>query len=269
MLNLDFKSSDVYDKFLPGSAKTPNEDLHVTQIRELTTEDHGRHRPAIVIALSVSLVFNAVMTLLLIFYVIFPTNHVVNHRKDNGLPVSREEKTGKENSVQQLTLCLPCQQPRGQRANFEVCCENSTEAALVLFKLLLNQRKKNRATSKYGQYHISATQGGKRVSLKSTRVKAPTNSMLLPSTKNRIRVSESGYYAVYGNLCFSEKDINGKSESVILTLEQVYNGSKRTIINKAEVVHWDPNTYRKRKIIDVFLKARIKPNQITVGNSKA
>lgn len=48
---------------------------------------------------------------------------------------------------------------------------------------------------------------------------------------------------MFGNLCFSEKDISGKSESVIATLEQVHNGSKRTVFSKTEVVHWDPNTY--------------------------
>lgn len=85
--------------------------------------------------------------------------------------------------------------------------------------------------------------GRERVSLKSSYVKAPSDSKLLPSTLNRIRVNKSGYYTVFGNLCFSEKDITGKSESVIVTLEQVHSGFKSTIISKSEVVHWDPNSY--------------------------
>lgn len=85
--------------------------------------------------------------------------------------------------------------------------------------------------------------GRKRVSLKSSSKKSPSDYILLPSTLNRIRVNKSGHYTVFGNLCFSEKDITGKSESVIATLEQVHNGSKRTIFSKTEVVHWDPNTY--------------------------
>lgn len=244
MLNLGSESSDVYDKFLPESAKTTHDDLHVTQIRESPAGDHGRHRPAIItIALSVSLVLNFVMTLLVVFYVISPMNHVVNRRNDSGFSVSEKGIAGKENSVKQLTICLPCQHLRGQKQNFEVCCQNSTESAVLLLKLFLNAREKKKAAVVFGQYHISAATGRERVSLKSSYVKAPSDSKLLPSTLNRIRVNKSGYYTVFGNLCFSEKDITGKSEPVIVTLEQVHSGFKSTIISKSEVVHWDPNSY--------------------------
>lgn len=140
MLNLGSDSSDVYDKFLPEPAKTQNEDLHVTQIRDLESPavNNGWHRPAIIIAFSVSVVLNVVVTLLVVFYVILPMNHVVNHRKDSGFSVSEEGMAGKENSVKQLTVCLPCQHLRGQKQNFEVCCQNSTESAVLLLKLVEN-----------------------------------------------------------------------------------------------------------------------------------
>lgn len=246
MLNLGSDSSDVYDSFLPEPATTltPHGDLHATQIRESPrTENNGRHGPAFTIALSVSLVLNVVVTLFVVFYVIFTMKQVVNHKKDSGFSVSEEGMAGKENSVKQLTVCLPCQHLIGQKQNFEVCCQNSTESAVLLLKLLLNAREKKKSALVFGQYHISATQGRKRVSLKSSSKKSPSDSILLPSTLNRIRVNKSGHYTVFGNLCFSEKDITGKSESVIATLEQVHNGSKRTIFSKTEVVHWDPNTY--------------------------
>lgn len=136
MLNLGSDSSDVYNRFLPEPAETPLEELHVTQIRESPTGNNGRHRQAFTIALSASLVLNVVVTLLVVFYVISPMNHEGNHWKDSGFSVSEEGMAGKENSLKQLTVCLPCQHLRGQKQNFEVCCQNSTESAVLLLKLV-------------------------------------------------------------------------------------------------------------------------------------
>lgn len=138
MLNLGSDSSDVYDRFLPEPATTLTQhgDIHVTQIRESPAENNGRHGAAFTIALSVSLVLNVVVTLFVVFYVIFSMNLVVNHKKDSGFSVSEEGMAGKENSVKQLTVCLPCQHLIGQKKNFEVCCQNSTESAVLLLKLV-------------------------------------------------------------------------------------------------------------------------------------
>lgn len=139
MLNVGSDSSDVYDRFLPEPATTliPHGDLHATQIRESPrTENNGKHGAAFTIALSVSLVLNVVVTLFVVFYVIFTMKQVVNHKKDSGFSVSEEGMAGKENSVKQLTVCLPCQHLIGQKQNFEVCCQNSTESAVLLLKLV-------------------------------------------------------------------------------------------------------------------------------------
>lgn len=137
MLNLGSESSDVYDRFLPQPATTPHGDLHATQIRESPrTENNGRHGAAFTITLSVSLVLNVVMTLFVVFYVIFTMKQMVYHKKDSGFSVSEEGMAGKENSVKQLTVCLPCQHLIGQTQNFEVCCQNSTESAVLLLKLV-------------------------------------------------------------------------------------------------------------------------------------
>jgi hypothetical protein len=80
------------------------------------------------------------------------------------------------------------------------------------------------------------------IKLQSTLKNDPTSS-IVPATANRIQIIKRGRYNVFGSMCFSEKDYREKPETVVIKLETVHSGSKKTIFQKSVSSHWNPNAY--------------------------
>ena len=80
------------------------------------------------------------------------------------------------------------------------------------------------------------------ISLKSYQEKVP-RSFLIPGSSNRIHVTASGFYSIYGSMCFSGRGFREDSISLAVRLEQVRGGSKRTVIRRSATLHRHPSSF--------------------------
>lgn len=95
------------------------------------------------------------------------------------------------------------------------------------------------------------------ISLKSYQEKVP-RSFLIPGSSNRIHVTASGFYSIYGSMCFSGRGFREDSISLAVRLEQVRGGSKRTVIRRSATLHRHPSSF-----VDVHFMESVWLNKAT------
>ena len=136
ILMFNSESPEMYEQFLPESEDNRAiGQLHVTQVKETCRGQRRGCGVVMIVTLVTSLIINVVLTPLIFYYFMFPSN--ANNKSENWPSLS--EESARETTADQKQLCIPCQEVTrhgGVPGHPGICCHHSHDSALLLIKLV-------------------------------------------------------------------------------------------------------------------------------------